>query len=183
MRVIRKIGPFETWRLKQHLLRLSPEERRLRFSGCVSDDFIIAHCDGIDWLRAVVVGHFEHGVLRGAAELQLETGAAGRAELAITIEADWQDHGVGTELLGHAITIAANRAMRSIYMICLIDNRRMQHLARKFTDRLIVVEDQAEANLVMQFPTLASMWQEAAADGFGFVTSLLEQLPLARSGA
>jgi GNAT superfamily N-acetyltransferase len=182
MRVFRKLGPFEIWRLKQHLLRLSHDERRLRFAGSVSDDVISSHCDGIDWLRAVVVGHFENGVLRGAAELQLESGVPGRAELAITIEAAWQDHGVGTELLGHAITIAANRAMRSIYMICLIDNRRMQHVARKFTDRLIVVEDQSEANLVMHFPTLVSMWQEAITDGFGFVTSLLEQLPLARAG-
>jgi GNAT superfamily N-acetyltransferase len=181
LRVFRKLGPFERWRLKQHLLRLSRDERRLRFSGAVSDDFIAAHCDGIDWLRAVIIGVFENGVLRAAAELQLETGIDRRAELAITVEAAWQDHGIGTELLGHAITVAANRAMRSIYMICLIDNRRMQHVARKFTDRLIVVEDQAEADLVMQFPTLVSLWQEAVADGFGFVTSFFEQLPLARS--
>jgi GNAT superfamily N-acetyltransferase len=181
MRVFRKLAPFETWRLRQHLLRLSPEERRLRFSGAVSDDFIIAHCDRIGWLRAVIVAVFEDGVLRGAAELQLETGAAGRAELAVTVETAWQDRGIGTELLGHAITVAANRAMRSIYMICLIDNKRMQHVARKFTDRLIIVEDQAEADLVMRFPTLASLWQEAVADGFGLVTSLIEQLPLARA--
>jgi GNAT superfamily N-acetyltransferase len=183
MRVFRKLGPFETWRLRQHLLRLSPEERRLRFSGAVGDAFVTAHCERIDWLRAVIIGHFENGVLRGAAELRLETGIAGRAELAVTVEGAYQDQGIGTELLGHAITVAANRAMRSIYMICLIDNRRMQHIARKFTDRLIVVEDQAEADLVMQFPTLVSLWQEAAADGFGFVTSWLEQLPLARAAS
>src|SRR5258708_23586072 len=113
MRVFRKLGPFETWRLKQHLLRLSREERRLRFSGAVSDDFIAAHGDRIDWLHAIVIGDFENGVLRGAAELQLETGVAGRAELAITVEGAWQDNGIGTELLGHAITIAAHRSLRS----------------------------------------------------------------------
>src|ERR1700739_2302061 len=108
MRVFRKLGPFETWRLRQHLLRLSPEERRLRFSGAVGDAFVTAHCERIDLLRAVIIGHFENGVLRGAAELRLETGIAGRAELAVTVEGAYQDRGIGAELLGHALTVAAN---------------------------------------------------------------------------
>lgn len=181
MRVFRNLAPFETWRLKQHLLRLSSDERRLRFSGAVGEHFISDHCDRIDWLRAVVIGAFEDGILRGAAELQLETGVPGRAELAITVEAAWQDQGIGTELLSRTITIAANRAMRSIYMICLLDNRRMQHVARKFADRLVFVEGQAEADLAVPFPTHASLWLEAASNGIGLIASWLEQLPLARA--
>jgi RimJ/RimL family protein N-acetyltransferase len=175
MRVFRKLLPYETWRLNDHLLRLTAEDRCLRFFAGVSDAYIANHCRRIDGLRAIVVGFFESGVLRGAAELYLASDFSGRAELAVTVEGAWQAHHFGTELLDHAITIAENRGMRTIEMVCLIDNRRMQHVARKFTDRLVIVDDQAEAHLKVPFPTQLSVWQEAAMDGMGLMTSWLEQ--------
>jgi RimJ/RimL family protein N-acetyltransferase len=176
MRVFRKLLPFEIWRLREHLLRLAPADRRTRFFAGVSDDYIAAHCGRLDALRAVVIGFFADGVLRGAAELHLAGELGGRAELAITVESDWQEHHVGTDLLGLAITVAENRGMRMIEMVCLIDNRRMQHVARKFTDRLEIVEDQAEAHLKLPYPTQFSLWQEAAMDGMGLMASWLERL-------
>src|SRR5258708_4671481 len=177
MRVYRKLLPYEIWRLHEHLLRLSAADRRLRFFGGVGSDFIAGHCRRIDCLRAIIVGFFEDGVLRGAAELHVVDAFAGRAELAVTVESDWQDRHIGTELLDHAITIAENRGVRSIEMICLFDNRRMQHVARKFAARLLVVDNQAAANVKVPFPTQLSLWREAAMDGMGFMTSWLEQSP------
>jgi RimJ/RimL family protein N-acetyltransferase len=179
MRVFRKLLPYEIWRLREHLLRLSAADRRLRFFVGVNDDFIANYCRRLDALRAIIIGFFEDGVLRGAAELHLAGDFAGRAELAITVENGWQRDHIGTELLGHAITVAENRGMRTIEMVCLLDNRRMQHVARKFTDRLDIVEDQAEAHLKVPYPTQLSLWQEAAMDGIGLVTSWLEQFPFA----
>jgi hypothetical protein len=49
----------------------------------------------------------------------------------------------------------------------------------KFTDRLDVVEDQAEAHLKVPYPTQLSLWEEAAMDGIGLVTSWLDQFPVA----
>jgi RimJ/RimL family protein N-acetyltransferase len=181
MRVFRKLLPYEIWRLREHLLRLTLADRRLRFFAGVNDDYIDSHCRRLDALRAIVVGFFEDGVLRGAAELHLASGFAGRAELAVTVEGDWQGNHIGTELLGHAITVAENRGMRTIEMVCLIDNRRMQHVARKFTDRLDVVDDQAEAHLKVPYPTQLSLWQEATMDGMGLMTSWLERFPFATS--
>ncbi len=177
MRVFRKLLPYEIWRLSEHLLRLTAEDRRLRFFAGVNDDYIANHCRHIDGLHAVVIGFFESGVLRGAAELHLASDFGPRAELAITVERAWQAHHIGTELLGHAITIAENRGVRTIAMVCLLDNRRMQHIARKFTARLEIVDDQAEAQLKVPFPTQLSLWQEAAMDGMGLMTSWLEQFP------
>jgi GNAT superfamily N-acetyltransferase len=178
MRTFRQLNPFESWRLSEHLLRLGAEDRQLRFCGSVGDTYILAHCDKIDWLRAVIIGFFEDGVLRGAAELQLETGVPGRAELAVTVEPQWRDLGIGTELLRYAITLAGNRAMRSLYMICLLDNHRMQHIARKFTDRLTVREDEAEADLTVPFPTHVTLWEEAATEGMGLLATVLDNGPL-----
>jgi GNAT superfamily N-acetyltransferase len=179
MRVYRKLLPYEVWRLREHLLRLSPADRRLRFFGGVGDDFIAAHCRRIDGLRAVAIGYFESGVLRGAAELHIAGNFADPAELAITVESEWQAHHVGTELLSHAITIAENRGVRAIVMLCLLDNLRMQHIARKFADRLAIVDEQAEANVKVPFPTQLSLWEEAAMDLIGLTTGWLEQFAVA----
>ena len=178
MRVYRKLVPFEYARLEQHLLRLDAEDRARRFSGSVSDAAVTAHCRRLDWLRAVVVGCFEQGVLRGAAELWLDPSPAGRAELAVTVEHAWQGSGIGTGLLGRALLVAGNRSARSLFMICLLDNRRMQHLARKFGGRLSLATDQAEADLVVPYPTQLSLWEEATGDGLGLMGSLVEQFSL-----
>ncbi|HEX3499984.1 MAG TPA: GNAT family N-acetyltransferase [Stellaceae bacterium] len=179
MRVFRKLLPYEIWRLREHLLRLSSADRRARFFAGVNDDYVDNHCRRLDALRAIVIGFFEDGVLRGAAELHLAGDFDGRAELAITVEGDWQGHHIGTELLGHAITVAENRGMRTIEMVCLIDNRRMEHVARNFTDRLDIVDDQAEAHLKVPYPTQLSLWQEVAMDGMGLMTSWLERFSFA----
>ncbi len=179
MRVYRKLVPFEYPRLERHLLRLDAEDRARRFSGSVGDAAVTAHCRRLDWLRAVVVGCFDDGALRGAAELWLDPSPAGRAELAITVERPWQGHGIGSALLGRALLVAGNRSARSLSMLCLLDNRRMQHLARKFGGRLVLAADQAEADLVVPYPTQLSLWEEAAGEGLGFVGSWVEQFSLA----
>lgn len=183
MRVFRKLAPFESWRLRDHLLRLDAEDRLKRFSGAVGEAFIAEHCRRIDWLNAVVIGCFEDGVLRGAAELWPDTPLAGRAELAVTVERPFQNRGIGTALLGRAVTVAGNRAVRSLYMICLLDNRRIQHIARKFDGALTLHDDQAEADITVPYPTQLSLWEEAAADGFGFVGMLMDQFRLEGDGA
>ncbi len=177
MRTFRRLAPFESWRIKQHFLRLSPEDRQLRFCGAVGDGFIANHVDGLDWNHAILVGYFDGGTLRGVGEMCLER-TGGRAEAAITVEEGWRGGHVGTELLRYLITIAGNRAMRTIYMICLLDNHRIQHIARKFTDRLVIREDEAEADLKVPFPTQLSLWEEAATETLGAVTTWLEAGPV-----
>jgi GNAT superfamily N-acetyltransferase len=175
MHVYRKLMPYEIWRLREHLLRLSPADRRLRFFSAVGDAFIAEHCRRVACSGAVVIGYFEVGVLRGAAELHLGEHVGDRAELALTVESEWQAHHAGTELLDRAITVAENRGVRVIQMLCLLDNHRMQHVALKFTDRLVIEENQSEADVKVPFPTQVSLWQEAAMDGIGLLTCWLDQ--------
>jgi hypothetical protein len=175
MHVYRKLMPYEIWRLQEHLLRLSPSDRRLRFFSAVGEAFIAEHCRRVASSGAIVIGYFEVGVLRGAAELHLGEQLGDRAELALTIEGEWQAHHAGTELVERAITIAENRGVRVIQMLCLLDNRRMQHVALKFTDRLIIEDGQAEADVEVPFPTQLSLWQEAIMDGAGLLDCWLDQ--------
>ena len=138
MHVYRKLVPAEIGLFHEHLLRLTPEDRHCRFAGHVSDAVIAEYCSKVDWFRSVIIGCFVDGVLRGVAELRFDAPRPGwRSELAVTVESAWQNLRIGTELLRRAITVCRNRAIRSIYMICLVENRRMQRIARRFEGELV----------------------------------------------
>lgn len=177
MHIFRKLYPFEAWRLGEHLLRLDAEDRRRRFFAGVSDATIEAHCRRIDWLRAVVIGFFADGVLRGAAELRLETGNLPfAAELALSVETAWQNEGVGTELVRRALLAAGNRGAASLQMVCLAENQRVQRIARKHTGRLVWSGGESEAAIPVPLPTQLSLVAEAVDDGMGLVVGCWSEL-------
>ena len=137
--VIRRLWPIEGDRVRDHLLRLDPESRRLRFGGLTGPAQIEAHCGGLDWRRGAIVGYLEAGAVRGLGELLPATeGGTPAAELAVSVEPRWQNRGIGTALLRRLIVAARNRLIGRLYMVCLIDNHRMVRMARRFDGRLDV---------------------------------------------
>jgi GNAT superfamily N-acetyltransferase len=175
MYVYRKLVPAEIGLFHDHLLRLTPEDRHCRFSGFVSDERIAEYCSHIDWFRTIIIGCFADGMLRGVAELRLDDPRVGwRAELAVTVEQEWQSRGIGTELLRRAITVCRNRAIRSIYMICLVANRRMQRIARRFEADLIVADGEAEAKVALPFPDQFTLAREALEEGAAWMLAWMD---------
>ena len=173
--MIRKLWIGETDAYRDHLLRLDRESRNRRFSGAVSDDFVAQHAASAGNRGIVLHGFFVDGVLRGAAELRSVGSFFARAgEAAFSIEQPWQSHGVGTVLLERTLLSARNRGIKSLRMHCLVDNSRMQQLARKF-----------EADLKFDFGSVIgevdppryiplSLMREAAADAHGVTTAWLD---------
>ncbi|MBI3706118.1 MAG: GNAT family N-acetyltransferase [Proteobacteria bacterium] len=177
MRVYRKLLPAESPLYRDHLLRLDREDRLSRFSGYVSDETIIRHCRQFDWLRGAIIACFDSGVLRGAAELRWEDPRIGwRCEMAVTVERPFQDDGIGTELMRREIIVARNRGQRSMFLLCLTDNRRMQRIVRRFSGMLIFAGSQTEADIAVPFPTQLSLLQESIADGTGLAAMMWDQL-------
>ncbi|MEX0760677.1 MAG: hypothetical protein WD100_13935, partial [Tistlia sp.] len=86
--------------------------------------------------------------------------------------------GIGSDLLRRALVLARNRSARSLCMLCLLDNRRMQHIARKFEGSLSLLDGQAEADILVPYPTQGSLWEEAFADGLGLFGSLWDGFAL-----
>jgi GNAT superfamily N-acetyltransferase len=159
--VIRRLWPIGRERVRDHLLRLDPESRRLRFGGLVGPAQIEAHCAGLDWRRAVIVGYFEAGEVRGLGELLPMTEDGGRgAELAVSVERSWQNRGVGTELLRRLIVAARNRLIGRLHMVCLIDNHRVLRMARRFDGNLKVDCGEALARIEPPWPTWWTLLEE-----------------------
>jgi len=183
MHVYRKLVPAEIGLFRNHLLGLTPEDRHCRFAGFVSDARIAEYCANIDWFRGIIIGCFIDGTLRGVAELRLDDPRLGwRAELAVTVEEQWQSRGIGTELLRRAITVCRSRAIRSIYMICLVANRRMQRIARRFEADLIVADGEAEAKVALPFPDQFTLAREAIDEGAAWMMAWIDLPRRAPSG-
>jgi GNAT superfamily N-acetyltransferase len=173
--LVRKLWIGEADRYRDHLLRLDGNSRHSRFGGGVSDGFIRDYVHTTFGLCAAVHGFFVDGVLRGAAELR-PFGApfVREAEAALSIEAPWQSHGVGSVLLDRTLLAARNRGIRTLHMACLATNRRMQELARKFDAELTFDFGGVVGEVAAARPTPLSVMREFVVDGHGFATAVLD---------
>ena len=99
--------PTETGKFRDHLLRLDKESRRMRFAHSVSDAFIDEYARRMTQYGSLVYGHLVDGNVRGAAELRRLGDTWGEeAEAAFSVERPYQNHGVGTELMGRVVRAA-----------------------------------------------------------------------------
>lgn len=172
---IRKLWPTELERYRDHLLRLDPDSRRLRFGMGVGDEFVTDYAMRINDLQSTVYGYFEDGEVRAAAELRpIGFQMPGEAEAAFSVEKGWQDTGIGTELMGRVIRTARVTGIRRLYMNCLAENRKMQRIARKYEAVLHFEEGDVVGEVEPLTPNYFSIWREAIADQRGFVMAVLD---------
>ncbi len=177
MRFFRKLLPTEGRLFRDHLLRLSAADRASRFAGATSDGVIVTYARRFDWLTGILIGCFIDGTLRGVAELRGLAPAVGwRAELAITVEEDWQNHHIGTGLLQRAAGHARNRGLKSLCMLCLSENHRMQAIARKLSGDLVFEDGQVEVDISLPFATHLTLWAESVGDSLALAGSWWDQL-------
>ena len=102
--------------------------------GQDNDDTVRSYAETARGSDVILHGFFVDGVLRGVADLRI----LGReAEAAFSIEKPWRSHGVGSALLERSLLAARNRGVKLLQVCCLVDNYRMQQLARKFEAELI----------------------------------------------
>jgi GNAT superfamily N-acetyltransferase len=170
--VVRKLWNADAQTYGDHLLRLDPASRRNRFGGAVADQFLRHHADQTFDPANVIYGFFADGMLRGVAELR--PFGVNQAEAAFSIEKPWQSHGVGTELLERVLLAACNRGIKQLHITCLLENQRMQQLARKFDADLRHDFDSVIGEVEAPYPTPLSVMREMIADGTGLATALLD---------
>ncbi len=174
MPIIRKILPTELPQYRAHLLRLDRTDRYARFTGTLSDEAVERHCAAIDWGRTVILGAFEDGVLRGAVELCGDRILwPQQAEFGVSVESVLQGKGVGSTLVRRILTVARNRGIRHVHMMCLSENVRMRALARRFAGRLALDSGEITSRFELPPPNQFSLALEALEDGTGAFNSIL----------
>ena len=170
-----KIWPTEADKFRDHLLRLDGESRRMRFAHGVSDSFIEDYASRMSEMGSVVYGYYADGAVHGAAELRkLGDGWGPEAEAAFSVEREYQDHGLGSELMGRVIRAARNRGVQRLYMSCLAENSKMQAIARKHEADLRFEYGEVVGEIVPVEPNYFSILQEAVEDRVGYMMAVLD---------
>lgn len=178
MTVFRPLLRAEAGRYAAHLLRLSAADRRARFMGGVGDASLRAHVDRIDWSRSIILAALCGGEVRGAVELRI---AGNRAELAISIESDWQNQGLGGVLVRRAFTMARNRGLRGIELYCLGDNHRMLRIAGRLSALIRFDGGEVQCDFPLEPADTFSLALEAMDRGGTALTLMLEPAALPRA--
>lgn len=171
---VRKLWIGEAEAYRDHLFRLDPESRHRRFSGAVSDEIIARHAVSITDFGVVAYGFFVDGSLRGAAELRPAGTFADEAEAAFSVEAAWQSLGVGTALLKYTLLTARNRGIKRLQMQCLVENRPMQQLAKKFAAEFSFDFGSVVGEVKAQRSTALSLIREWTGDAYGALETVLD---------
>ncbi len=127
---IRALKPSQLYQFQWHLLRLADASRRSRFGCPTSDAFLRAYGERVGGANAVVLGCFVDGHMRGAVELRsLEGKWCAEAEIAFSVEEQWQGRGIGKALMEAVIEAARARNVAQLHLSCHALNRRMQAIA------------------------------------------------------
>ncbi len=119
---------------ENHLKRLSPEERLLRFDFVISDEQIHHYVQNIN-VQDIVIGLFSSNQVIGAAHLSVskhESFEAGKIELGISVETEYQGLGLGTDLMYAAMTIGEHEGFKKLEILCQSQNLPMIRIANKF---------------------------------------------------
>src|SRR3954469_8883924 len=159
--VIRRLGPGERDLLPGHFLRLSAEDRHLRFGGLAGEDRVRAYCARLDRPRSVVLGYLVDGVPRAVGELKPIAGSRPpAAELAVSVEAPFRGRGVGTELCRRLLVRARDRLVARVPLLCLLANRAVQGVARRLGGTLAFHPGEVEAEIGLPWPQPFSLAEE-----------------------
>ena len=172
---VRKLWVTELPLFRDHLLRLDQDSRRMRFGMAADDRFVEDYAMRVNDMKSLVYAYIEDGEVRAAAELRrLGPTLRGEAEAAFSVESAHQDSGIGTDLLGRIIRAARNRSIHRIYMNCLLENRKMQRVAKKYDAVLHFEQGDVIGELAPATPNYFSIWREAVEDEMGFVMAVLD---------
>lgn len=171
---IRRLRIYDKPKIISHFNSLDGKVLTSRFGTPVSATFVETYLSGIFDNASLVFGAFPDSHLRGVGELRaLPDSQSHVAEAAFTVEAAWQDRGIGDALLSRIITAAQNRGIRQVHMMCLATNQKMRRLAAKHDADLKLVTGQLEATLTAPWPTPLSVAEELSGEYHAMVRAIL----------
>jgi GNAT superfamily N-acetyltransferase len=146
--VVRVLRPREHDHFLGHLLRLDGATRSARFGRGVSNYSVVRYAAETDWRRGAVLGCWIDGTLRGVAELRrCGSDLSKTAEMALSIESLFQNHGLGSLLARRAVAIARDRGFTRLCMLIAIGNWRMRSIAQSLDARMAFADGEINADL------------------------------------
>lgn len=148
---LRPIKPEDLPRYQAFLQSLSSESIYLKFFRLVraTEDFVAKMME-VDYVRQMVILAFESGgseeKILGMARYNLNEDES-TAEVYFGVRDEYQNHGLGRELLSHLIWVARRRGLKGLSAQVMADNRRMLRLFRSFEGKEYKIQRRLEAGI------------------------------------
>src|SRR5512143_1777378 len=171
---IRPLTPAELPNYLEHLLRLDPADRRMRFGFPIGDTGIRAHVQRIDLRTGHILALFDN--LDVVAAAHIVRAGDDVAEFAFSVDRQWRGRGVGSELFDRAVLWARNRRIHQAIVYCLNENQAMRHIARKAGVQMTVEAGEIDGRLELLPATPLSLLVEQASERSAWLGLLLKLL-------
>jgi hypothetical protein len=140
------IGAGQRHCFLDHLLRLAAEERLQRFCHAVDDTSLQAYVAHLDFMHHTIIGCFDAGQMRGAAELRAaEPAAAGLVEATVSLEKRWLGQGIERALVVRAISTARRMGARQLLLDRLGYSEALRRTVGEFAAEMVFGGDDCRA--------------------------------------
>ena len=125
--------PEDAPALIRHYQRLVNFDRYTRFFSAMSDDGIRRYVETFDWTRMIAVCVYSDELLVGAAELGWEErGVPERAELGISVDADFRRRGLGSWMVCDLLDAGRRAGVESVYASWVGGNDAIGRIMRSY---------------------------------------------------
>lgn len=162
MAIWRLISDDDREAYADHIRRLSPDDRRMRFGGAVSADYVERYLERVSPADELL-GIVRDGIIVGAVHIGYmeRDGSISEAEIGFSVDADRRGQGLGKRLFGAALLHCRNRNIQHVYTYCVRDNVAVQKIVKSFGFSLQYDGPESEARLSLPLMTTGSLREEA----------------------
>lgn len=148
-----------------HLINLDEGSKLLRFGYRIKDEAIYNFVNAIK-------ENYDSNILFGVEDASLNIVAIGhisiyktnKVELAFSVLKEYQNRGYGNALINRCIEWCQNRNITEGMMVCLPQNKIIQHLARKNSIKIHNDYNEVTAKIEIPGMTVQSLFHEAFVD-------------------
>lgn len=114
----------------KHLKFLTPEDRYTRFGFVAGEDAIDRLILNILYNSSAhhIFSYYQDEHIVGFGHLVKD---GDDWELAVSVEKEYQGQGIANELMKHMIAWGKTHGVNAVFMHCIHDNKKIQHLAKK----------------------------------------------------
>jgi GNAT superfamily N-acetyltransferase len=163
---IRQLHAADSGRIEEHLLRLSPDDRSLRFAaGVVTDESVRRYVAGLRFDTDALLGvEDEGGKLVGLAHgCMYAVGHETRVEVAFSVDAERRREGLGAALMAAARRFAESIGAHSVVGMCVARNLPMRYLFARASMAMTREDDEVHARCQLAPANVGALPQAAVA--------------------
>jgi RimJ/RimL family protein N-acetyltransferase len=168
MILVLELGISHLEMIREHLLALGEEDRRLRFGMHATDTFINNYVNSFNFVRDCFFGVIDSSLkIIGLTHLAYGQESANQghtAEFGVSVSKNGRGFGVGTALFKRSAIHARNTNISILYVHCLSSNAAMMHIARKSGMEVEYSYGEADAYLKLPPGNQQSLILEAMQD-------------------